>query len=226
MLECLRARRRAPRKLYVLSGAKGLEPVLEAAAGLETETRNRADLDRLVDGALHQGVVLEAEPLPLISVGQWLEGLPHGPSTVCVLDGIEDPQNFGAIVRSAAVFGLGGVLFRKDRAAPLSAAAIKSGAGGFEYIPLLQETNLSRGLMMLKEAGFWVLGLAGEAEQSIWEAPGVDRRALVVGSEGKGIRRLVREHCDLLVSIPATGAINTLNASVSAAIAMAAVTKP
>lgn len=209
----------------MLSGAKGLDDILAAAAGLPVESMSRSDLDHLTDGAPHQGVVLEADPLPLLSLKEWLQGLDEGPCFVAVLDGIEDPHNFGAIVRSAAAFGAAGVLFAKDRAAPLSITAVKSAAGGFEYVPLMQETNLTRALSMLKDAGFWVLGLDADGGQPLWQSSLPAKCALIIGSEGKGMRRLVAEHCDLLMHIPMPGKITALNASVSAGIAFAEVAR-
>jgi len=134
---------------------------------------------------------------------------------------VQDPHNLGAVVRSAAACGAAGVLFAKDRSAPLSPAAVKAAAGAMEYVDLVQATNLARALGVLKKAGFWVAGLEAEGAKVLWDADLGGRMALVVGSEGKGIRRLVREQCDLLVRIPLTGPITSLNASVSAGIALA-----
>jgi len=140
---------------------------------------------------------------------------------VVALDGVEDPHNFGAIVRSAAACGACAVLFGKDRAAPISAVSVKSAAGGMEYVDLVQATNLVRSLDALKKAGCWIAALDAEAPQDLWDADLTGRIVLVIGSEGKGIRRLVNEHCDLHLRIPLRGPITSLNASVSAAIALA-----
>ena len=159
--------------------------------------------------------------MPVLKVEEWAKGDFAEDAVVVVLDGIEDPQNLGAIVRSAVACGAAGIVLGKDRAAPLSAAAVKSAAGAMEYIDLVRATNLVRALDRLKEAGFWVAGLDGAAKQTLWQADLGGRVALVIGGEGRGLRRLVRARCDFHVRIPTTGAVKTLNASVSAAIALA-----
>lgn len=221
VLESLRAKKRRARRLFVLHGAQGLEDILEAAAGVPVEQRPRQELDQLADGAVHQGVILEASPLPLLNGDDWMRGT-FGPEAIVVLlDGVEDPHNFGAIVRSAAACGASAVVFGKHRAAPVSPASVKSAAGAMEYIDLVQATNLVRVIQGLQEAGFWVAGLDAAGDTVLWKADLKGRVALVVGSEGAGLRRLVREACDFHVRIPLTGPISSLNASISAAIALA-----
>lgn len=221
VLECLRAGKRPARRLFLLRNANDVDEIRHAARGVPIEECDRNRLDQLSGGVVHQGVVLEADPLPLLNSGSWAKGAFPEQAVVVVLDGVEDPHNFGAIVRSAAACGACAVVFGKDRSAPLSAAAMKSAAGAMEYIDLVQATNLSRAIDDLKKAGFWVAGLDAEGEKTIWEADLKGRIALVVGGEGKGIRRLVSEHCDFHVRIPIAGPITSLNASVSAAIAIA-----
>ncbi|HOF38861.1 MAG TPA: 23S rRNA (guanosine(2251)-2'-O)-methyltransferase RlmB [Candidatus Hydrogenedentes bacterium] len=221
VLECLRAGKRAPRRLFVLPSAQGMDGILDAAAGVPIETRPRAELDQLADGTVHQGVVLEADPLPVLCEKDWLAQSLPADALAVVLDGIEDPHNFGAIVRSASALGAHGVFFAKRHAAPLSAAALKSAAGAMSYIDLVEVTNITRALGTLKKAGFWVAGFDADAPQTLWQADLSGRLAVVIGSEGAGMRRLVQETCDFLVRIPLTGAITSLNASVSAAIALA-----
>jgi len=221
VLECLRAGKRPARRLFVLRHARDLDDIRAVAEGLPIEECDRNQLDQLSGGVVHQGVVLEADPLPLRDAGPWAKGAFGDQAVVVVLDGVEDPHNFGAIVRSAAACGACAVVFGKDRSAPISAAAMKSAAGAMEYIDLVQATNLTRAIEDLKKAGFWIAGLDAAADKTIWEADLKGRIALVVGSEGKGIRRLVREHCDFHLRIPLEGPITSLNASVSAAIAIA-----
>ena len=222
VLECLRARRRKPRRLYVLDGAKGLEPILDAAESLLVEPCSRTDLDARSPDTPHQGVVLDAEPLPIHPADNWIRDTEFPvDAVVVILDEIADPHNFGAIIRSAAACGAFGVVFGKHRSAPLSPAAMKSAAGAMEYIPLVQATNMVRAIESLKEAGFWVAGLDADGPQTIWDADLGAQMGLVVGSEGRGMRRLVREACDLHLRIPLQGPITSLNASVSAAIALA-----
>jgi len=221
VLECLHAKRRRVHKLYVLRDATGLDEIRSAAKGIPLEQMSRADMDHLVPDGLHQGVVLRADPVPVLNADEWVKGELPPDAIVVALDGIQDPHNFGAVVRSAAACGARAVLFGKDRAAPISHVTVKSAAGAMEYIDLVQATNLVRALDGLKEKGFWVAELDADAPQPIWEADLKGRIVLVIGSEGKGVRRLVHEHCDLHLSIPLSGPITSLNASVSAAIALA-----
>ena len=188
---------------------------------MPVEERPRQDLDARAGGVVHQGVLLEADPLPIHKAETWARDPFPGDAIVVILDGIEDPYNFGAIIRSAAACGARAVVFGKDRAAPLSTAAVKSAAGGVEYVDLVQAANLVRGLELLKEAGFWLAALDAGAPDVLWGADLKGRIGLVVGGEGQGIRRLVREHCDLHLRIPLTGPVTSLNASVSTAVALA-----
>lgn len=220
-MECLRAKKRAVHRLYVLRSAKDLSAVLEWAAGVPVEECDRRRLDDLAQGAVHQGVVLEAAPLPLRGLEDWLAYSASPDALVVILDGVEDPHNFGAIVRSACASGAGAVVFGKDRAAPLSTAAFKSAAGAMEHIDLLRVTNLPRAMARLQEAGFWLAGLEAGGERLLWELDLTGRAGLVIGSEGQGMRRLVRERCDFVARIPLQGPITSLNASVSAGIALA-----
>ena len=205
----------------MLRDARDIDDIREAARGVPIEESDRNRLDQLSGGVVHQGVVLEADALPLLDAGRWAKEDFPDQAVVAILDGVEDPHNFGAIVRSAAACGANAVVFGKDRSAPLSSAAMKSAAGAMEYIDLVQATNISRTIDDLKKVGFWVAGLDADADKTIWQADLKGRIALVVGSEGKGIRRLVRENCDFHLRIPLSGPITSLNASVSAAIAIA-----
>ena len=223
VLECLRAGRRGAHKLHALQGGEGLGDII-AAAGAKTvpvARCGRKELDALSDGVVHQGVVLEADPLPVLSADGWIDRDRSPDAIVIILDGVQDPQNFGSIVRSAAACGASAVMFAKDRAAPVSTAAVKAAAGAMEYVDLVQAVNLVRAIDALKDGGFWVTGLDAAAPKLLWETDMKGKTALVIGSEGKGIRRLVSEHCDLHVRIPLKGPISSLNAGVSAAIALA-----
>lgn len=222
VLECLRAGTRRATQLYLLDSGKGLDDIVVAAnkRAVPIVRRSRHDLDRLSGDAVHQGAILEADSIPLLSLREWLAGRSAPDSVLVALDGIEDPRNFGAIVRSAAACGADGVLFAKDRSAPMSSAAMKAAAGAMEYVDLIRVTNLARALGDLKDAGYWTACLDASAGQSLWEANLTGKVALVIGNEGKGVRRLVRESCDLQLTIPLSGPITSLNASVSAAIAL------
>lgn len=221
VLECLKAGIRKPRKLLVQRDARGIEAILDAARGVPVETVTRPDLDQQTRGAVHQGVLLQAAPLPVLDERAWLARDLAPDAVAMLLDGIEDPQNFGAIVRSAAASGACAVVFAKDRAAPLSPAALKAAAGAMEHIPLVRVTNLVRCIERMKESGFWIAALDADAPDTLWDARLDDRIGLIAGSEGKGVRRLVYANCDLRLRIPIEGPITSLNASVSAAIALA-----
>jgi 23S rRNA (guanosine2251-2'-O)-methyltransferase len=220
-LECLRARKRKPHKLLLLQGAKGLETLREAARDIPVIERTRVELDQILPDALHQGVLLQADPLPVENADAWTRRHFPPDCVIVALDGVQDPHNFGAIVRSAAACGAHAVLFGKDRAAPISPAAVKSAAGGVEYVDLVRASNLVRSIEALKEAGFWIAALDAHGPKPLWDADLTGRIVLLIGSEGKGIRRLPAERCDFRLSIPLSGPITSLNASVSAAIALA-----
>ena len=221
MLECLRARKRKSLQLFLLESAKGLGEIRHAAGHLPVREVPRQELDKLAGGGTHQGVVLQANPLPVKTLNEWLAGPLAPDALLVILDCIEDPHNFGAIVRSAAACGAAGILFGKDRSAPLSPAAQKSAAGAMEHIDLIQAPNIARAADLLKKHSFWVAALMPESPQLLWDADLTGRIALVVGNEGKGVRPLVEKQCDLRLRIPLSGPITSLNASVSAAIALA-----
>ncbi len=216
----LRAGKRPARKLYYLAGAKGLDPLLQAAGGIAQQACDRNRLDRMAQGGAHQGVVLEAGPLPTPTLNEWLDH--HAvEGVVVVLDEVEDPHNFGAIVRSAAGFGARAVVFGRDRAAPLSAAAAKAAAGTMETVDLVQGGNLARGVRQLRQAGYWTTALTMERAEPLWYTDLSGATALVVGNEGRGVRKIVLDQCDKRVRIPISGAVESLNASVSAAVVLA-----
>lgn len=222
-LEVLRAGKRSARKLFLLRGGQQLEPLRSAAAyrNVPIEEVDRNHLNRMAGGGVHQGVLLQTDPLPLPDLKGWLARAGHPTGPLVVLDEVEDPQNFGGIIRSVAALGGGGVVFGKDRAAPVSTAAVKAAAGAAEYVDLLQVPNIPRALDMLKEASYWILGLDVKGPATLWEVDLMGPRAIVIGSEGRGIRKMVLERCDMLGRIPIAGPITSLNASVSAALALA-----
>jgi 23S rRNA (guanosine2251-2'-O)-methyltransferase len=178
----------------------------------------RAELDRLTDGAVHQGLALQVRPYRYANAEDLLRGT--APLIVAV-DGITDPRNLGAIVRSAAAFGASGVVVPERRAAGVTAGAWKASAGTLASIPVAQVTNLARQLKAYQKAGCFVAGLDAAGTVPVGEIKVADGPfVLVVGSEGKGIGRLVAETCDLLVTIPMPGAAESLNAGVAAGIAL------
>jgi len=178
------------------------------------------DLGRLVPSdAPHQGVVIEVEPLADV----WLDGLlADAPdrSLLLVLDQVTDPHNVGAILRSAAAFGALGIVTQDRHAPPESGVIAKAASGALERVPWVRVVNLARALDEIAEAGFWRIGLAGDAETELKDALGPQRVALVLGAEGEGMRHNTRQHCDALAKLPISDAIESLNVSNAAAVAM------
>lgn len=216
------------KRAFVAEGAERdsrLRDILAFAAdhGIPLLQANRTELDRLTGGGVHQGVAIQLPEYEYADVeeilGDALQAEPAG--LVVALDSVTDPRNLGAIIRSAAAFGAQGVIIPERRSAHLTAAAWKTSAGAAARVPVGIVTNLNRTLKKFSDAGFTVVGLAGESETDISGFPGADGPVvLVVGSEGEGLARLVRENCDVLASIPITSNVESLNASVAAAIAL------
>ncbi len=189
------------------------------------EIRTRKELDQMVQDGVHQGVVAEFVGPTSFSEAH-LDTILESenlPPLLLVLDGIQDPHNIGAILRSAEVFGVGACISSKDRSGDLTAVARKVASGGAELVPFIQVTNLVRTLKSLQENDYWVVGMAGEASSSIYQFSPPGKVCLVVGSEGDGLRRLTRETCDELCHIPMFGNIESLNVSVAAGIALSAI---
>ena len=216
------------RNAYIAEGAERddrLREVLKLAADRGTPMLEvtRVELDRFTGGAVHQGVALQlpeftyAHPDDLLSAALEAPGEP----LVVALDSITDPRNLGAIVRSAAAFGAAGVLIPERRSAGMTAAAWKTSAGAAARMPIARATNLNRSLRAYAKAGFTLVGLDGEAEADISDLPeAAGPVVLIVGSEGDGLSRLVREACDRLVSIPIAASVESLNAGVATGIAL------
>jgi 23S rRNA (guanosine2251-2'-O)-methyltransferase len=186
------------------------------------ETVGRADLEQwLPAGAVHQGIALAADPLPALAIEDLIDRAEgHDSAVVMVLDQVTDPHNVGAILRSAAAFGALGLVMQDRNAPDETGTLAKSASGALERLPLVKATNLARALEALKEAGFWIAGLAGDAPTTLAAAKLSGRIALVMGSEGEGLRRLTREHCDYLVKLPQSDLVESLNVSNAAAVAL------
>lgn len=184
----------------------------------------RAVLDEKLGGVVHQGVMASVASLQFSDEGaMWQLANERGEAPLFVLlDGITDPHNFGAIVRSAEVLGAHGVVVEERRSAPLNATVAKVSAGAASHLPIVQVKNLPRFIEALQKEAVWVFGAAGEAAQPLDRTDLSGPVAIVIGSEGDGLRRLVRERCDALVSIPVRGKVSSLNASVAAGILIAA----
>lgn len=185
--------------------------------GLEPEKVDKKKLDKLADSHNHQGIVIEVEmPGELLETDLKNAVLSlTGTPLFLVLDNVQDPHNFGACLRTADAAGVHGVIITKDNATGITPTVCKVASGAAETMPVYQVTNLSRTLRWLKEQGIWVMGAAGEATQSAYQTDFSVPLALVVGAEGKGLRRLTKEQCDLLVKLPMQGKVESLNLSVA-----------
>ncbi len=220
-----RAARQVQRVWYQDSrGDARLERILVLARGarIPLAAVPRAQLDVLARGGRHQGVVAATHvsaPAPDSGLPALLSGLDE-PALLLVLDGVQDPHNLGACLRCADAAGAHAVIVPRDRAAGLGPAVRKAAAGAAESVPFLQVTNLARALRELQGAGLWIVGTAGEAQDTVYTTDLRGAVALVLGGEEKGLRRLTREHCDLLVRIPMHGTVASLNVSVAAGIAL------
>src|SRR3954467_1248458 len=183
-------------------------------------TRVPADvLDRESRRGVHQGIIADVDEGEAYSVEQLVRGAAAVPLIV-VLDGIEDPQNLGAILRTADAAGVDGVVVQSRRSAARGGAAAKASAGAVSHVRIAEVVNIARAVEELKEAGVWTVGLAGEANATYDSIDFTVPTAIVLGSEGAGVRRLVRERCDFLVSIPMLGHVESLNVSVAAGVTL------
>jgi 23S rRNA (guanosine2251-2'-O)-methyltransferase len=205
--------------------AQGANPRLQQVAdlarqkGIAVRTRDGQALERLAEGGVHQGVVAELRDAGPVSVEDLVKNAAAAPLIV-VLDGIEDPHNVGAILRTSDAAGVDGVIRQSRRAAPLGGVVAKASAGAVAHVKVADVVNIARAVEELKEAGVWTIGLAGDADKRYDEVDLTLPTALVLGAEGDGLRRLVRERCDWLVSIPMGGHVDSLNVSVAAGVVL------
>ena len=199
------------REIIKIAGDRGI-PMLEAP---------RTELDRITDGAVHQGLALQVPPFAYAHPADLIDSERPGIPVIVALDGITDPRNLGAIIRSVAAFGGHGVLVPARRSVGMTASAWKTSAGAAARIPLAQATNLTRALLDYRKQGFFVVGLDMDGDVELPElALASEPLVIVVGSEGKGLSRLVRETCDQIVSIPMAGAVESLNAGMAVGVTM------
>jgi 23S rRNA (guanosine2251-2'-O)-methyltransferase len=215
VIEALRSKRREVREVLDSVGDKEISS--EAAArGVTIKRAPRNRVEELARGGVHQGVVARVGPYPYSG----LEEILAAPDPlVVVLDGVTDPRNLGAVLRIADGAGVSGVVVPRDRAVGVTPVAVKASAGASEHVSVARETNLRRAMEKIKEVGVWAYAAEGEAASSVYTNLDLSGPiALVLGSEGRGIRRLVREGCDGAVSIPMYGAVSSLNVSVAAAV--------
>jgi 23S rRNA (guanosine2251-2'-O)-methyltransferase len=213
-------------ELHILSGRSEGELTelagIASQQGIEATSVSKSELERLLPGVNHQGVVALIEPLRLLDLDELIELAGQDrPKPLVMLDGVQDPHNLGAVIRSAEALGAGGVIWRDRRAVQLTPAAIKASAGGAFRLPLCVVTNLDQTIRTLKKEGWWIYGLDAFGDQTIWELKLEGKLVLVLGSEGRGVSQLVRDRCDSLIRIPLLGSIASLNVSVSAGIVLA-----
>jgi 23S rRNA (guanosine2251-2'-O)-methyltransferase len=229
VLEALRAELPIE-NVYVAAGAEGDDRLndifkITAERGMAMLQATRTQLDRMTGGANHQGVAIRLPAFQYHHPDDLLTGTTSTPLIVA-LDQVTDPHNLGAVIRSAAAFGANGVLIPQRRSAQLTAAAWKSSAGAAARLPVARAANLNRTLGSYRGTGLFVVGLAGDSETDITALPQArDPLVLVIGSEGEGLSRLARQSCDVLAAIPITSAMESLNASVAAGIALYEVTR-
>ncbi|HEV2593881.1 MAG TPA: 23S rRNA (guanosine(2251)-2'-O)-methyltransferase RlmB [Sphingomicrobium sp.] len=194
--------------------------IMQFPSGVGVTLAEPPDLGRLVPhDAPHQGVVIEVEPLEEIWLGDLLSSTPDI-AVLLVLDQVTDPHNVGAILRSAAAFGAIGIVTQDRHSPPESGALAKAASGALERVPWARVVNLARSLEEIGEAGFWRIGLTGDAETQLKDALGPRRVALVLGAEGAGLRPNTRDHCDALARLPISDDIESLNVSNAAAVAL------
>jgi 23S rRNA (guanosine2251-2'-O)-methyltransferase len=235
-----------PAKPLVICGINAVVEKLKSAPGdivelLIAEGRDRARLQAIVDtakrsgvpvrfvaaqeigartgGAQHQGIAAAVAPYGYASFDTLLAGVKGAPAArILVLDGITDPHNFGALLRSAEGAGIADVVVAKDRAVGVTPVVVKSSAGALNHLRIHRVTNIARALEDLKESGCWVVGLDAEAPESLYDRAYPEKLAVVLGSEGKGMRPLIRRQCDFLAAIPMLGKVPSLNVSVAGAV--------
>ncbi len=229
MLEALRAGERIPAEIVVAEGARDerLRELIELARTRNVTVKRvpRASIDRAIGNTHHQGVMARVAAARYADVDDLVSSIAkrvgsESEPLVVVLDGVEDPRNLGAILRTAECAGVDGVFVPERRAAGLTDAVAKAAAGAVEHVPVARATNLSRLIEELKERNVWVIGTVANASMSYTEWDWTRPSAVVLGGEGAGLHRLVSEHCDVLVSIPVRGKIQSLNVSVAAGIVL------
>lgn len=225
--ELLRAGRPV-REIVIASARGGSGPiadigVLAAAAGVPVREAAPGELERLAPGAVHQGVLAMAPPFPLVDVDRLLAHAAASgrPALLVAVDGVTDPHNLGSIARTAEAVGAHGLVLPDRRSAPITPVVEKAAAGALAHLPVAGVTNLARALVELGRAGVWSIGLDGDAPATLGGHPlAAGAVVLVIGAEGDGLSRLVRERCDALVRLPMHGQVGSLNASVAAGVAL------
>jgi len=221
--------KRAPERVLEVSIARGrndrrLEELLTAIsrAGISITEVPRQTLDRMSEEGAHQGIIARCRPRPVANendLDEILDGLDQA-AFLLVLDGVQDPHNLGACLRTADAVGVDAVIVPKDRAVGLTPVVRKTASGAAETVPFIRVTNLARTLRVLKERGIWLIGTTEAVGNPIFDADLKGPLAIVMGAEGKGLRRLTREQCDVLADLPMKGEVESLNVSVAAGVCL------
>ncbi|CAG9431692.1 23S rRNA (guanosine(2251)-2'-O)-methyltransferase RlmB [Providencia alcalifaciens] len=213
------------KEVYILKGREDrrLMPIVHEieAQGIVVQVANRQWMDAQTEGAVHQGIIANVLAGKQYQEGDLPDLLESTESPfLLILDGVTDPHNLGACLRSADAAGVHAVIVPKDKSAQLNATAKKVACGAAENVPLIRVTNLARTLRLLQEYNVWIVGTAGEADHNLYQSKLTGSIALVMGAEGEGMRRLTREHCDELISIPMAGSVSSLNVSVATGVCL------
>lgn len=222
VLESLRGRRGPARRLWLAEGMQPDERLAEIRrlaenADVPIEVAPRMLLDDMTTGANHQGTVLDAQEYPYLDLSDLIDS----GKTLLILDHVQDPQNFGALIRTADAVDIGGVILPQDRSVSVTPSVVNSSAGAVEHVSVALVANLNRSLERLEEAGYWTAGLAGEEDATdLFESDLPSPLALIVGSEGKGLSQSVRAKCQLLLRIPMHGHVDSLNAATAGTVAL------
>ena len=214
--EALKAARRPVFELWMVPWERNprLVGIRELAGDIAVHPTTSKELDQKCRGGRHQGVLARVGPFPWSD----LQALVTGDGPLLILSGIQDPQNLGAIIRSAAILEAAGIVLEKRRSAPLSSVVAKAASGALEHVKIARITNLHRAVTEIKKLGRWIVGTKESVGRPLWEADLPDRVAVVIGGEGEGIKRIIENSCDFWVNIPTSGPMNTFNASVASAL--------
>jgi 23S rRNA (guanosine2251-2'-O)-methyltransferase len=226
VMEAVNARRRRVFEVYTAEEGnihrKSPIQLIVQKEGFSMKKMSRAALNKLAGSPFHQGIAARVSPFPVVDISDILKH-PAGKGEepfLLLVDNITDPQNLGALIRTGICAGIHGVIIPKDRSSPPTPAVSKASAGALEYANFARVSNMAACIKILKQSGIWVIGLDPAAENSLFSTDLTGSLAVVVGGEGKGIRPLVKKHCDDLVSIPNKGRVDSLNAAVAGGIAM------
>jgi len=224
VFEALRAEGETLNKIIIAKGKEGAAfqhlRQLARKKGIIVQARPKEALNKLAGTDRHQGVIGLRAASPYSTWGDLLKSTHAEPvrSLVLILDGIEDPQNLGSLIRTAEACGVRGIVIPKDRAVGVTPAVVKASAGAAAHIPVIRVTNLARTLEELKKEGFWIIGADAQGKKNLYEMKFDMNVGLVIGSEGKGIRPLLLKKCDFTISIPMKGKVSSLNAAIAGAV--------